>query len=65
MPPLVDQKHFSNVVRQRTLPEHSDTSNDVFNPSGSKNNNDVSKIIGELPRLVRILAFQGDHPGLC
>ena len=62
MSPLVDQKHFSNVVRQRTLPEHSDTSNDVFNPSGSKKNSDISKIIGELPRLVRILAFQGDHP---
>ena len=62
MSPLVDQKLFSNVVRQRTLPEHSDTSNEVFNPSGSKKNSDISKIIGELPRLVRILAFQGDHP---
>ena len=62
MSPLVDQKLFSNVVRQRALPEHSDTSTEDFKSSGSKNNNDVSKIIGELPRLVRILAFQGDHP---
>jgi len=60
--PLVDQKHFSNVVRQRVLPEHSDTSTEDFKSSGSKKNSDISKIIGELPRLVRILAFQGDHP---
>ena len=49
MSPLVDQKHFSNVVRQRALPEHSDTSTEDFKSSGSKNNNDVSQLLENYP----------------
>ena len=60
--PLVDQKLISNAVRQQALPEQSNTSTEDFKSSGSKYNSDVFKLIRELPRLVRVLAFEGDHP---
>ena len=57
--PLVDQKLISNDVRQQDLPK---TSTEDFKSSSSKNNSDVFKLIRELPRVLHILAFDGDYP---
>ena len=57
--PLVHQKLISNDVGQQDLPK---TSTKDFKSYGSKNNSDLFKLIRELPRLVRVLAFEGDHP---
>jgi len=57
--PLVHKKLISNEVGQQDPPK---TSTQNFKSSHSKYNSDVFKLIRELPRLVRVLAFERDHP---